>query len=103
MENEQEKDVSVQFEEKKTVTIPEEYRPIGMWGYFGYQLLFAIPCVGFIILLVFAFGGTSNINLKNFARSYFCWLIIGFVLSLIIFIFVSIGLMSYGSMNSFNR
>lgn len=55
--------------------IPEEYRPISMWGYFGYQILFAIPIIGFIFLLVFAFG-SKNINLKNFARSYFCSLII---------------------------
>ena len=57
-------------------TIPEEYKPISMWGYFGYELLFAIPLVGFILLLVFSFGGTQNKNLKNFARSYFCFLII---------------------------
>ena len=52
--------------------ISPEYKPISMWGYFGYEILFAIPCIGFILLCVFAFGGTSNINLKNFARSYFC-------------------------------
>ena len=34
--------------------IPEEYRPISMWGYFGYEILFSIPCVGFILLLVFS-------------------------------------------------
>lgn len=63
--------------------IPPEYAPISMWGYFGYQILFAIPCIGIILLCVFAFGGTQNINLKNFARSYFCSLIIGLVLLLI--------------------
>lgn len=67
--------------ENETINnIPSEYQPISMWGYFGYQLLFAIPCVGFICLLVFAFGGTQNKNLKNFARSYFCMFIIGVVL-----------------------
>ena len=39
--------------------IPEEYRPISMWGYFGYEILFSIPCVGFILLLVFSFGLSS--------------------------------------------
>lgn len=39
--------------------LPEEYRPISMWGYFGYQILFSIPCVGFIALLIFAFGGAA--------------------------------------------
>ena len=66
--------------------IPEEYRPITMWGYFGYQLLFSIPCVGFILLLVFAFGGTKNINLRNFARSYFCLLILVAVLTLVVIV-----------------
>lgn len=53
-----------------------DYTPIGMWGYFGYKLLFLIPIVGFILLIVFSFGGTNNINLRNFARSHFCFLLI---------------------------
>ena len=56
--------------------IPEKYRPISMWGYFGLEILFSIPVVGFIILVVFALGGTRNVNKKNFARSYFCFVII---------------------------
>ena len=64
--------------------IPEEYRPVSMWGYFGYELLFSIPCVGFILLLVFSFGGTKNINLRNFARSYFCFMILMVILILVI-------------------
>ncbi len=63
--------------------IPDEYRPISMWGYFGYEILFSIPCVGFILLLVFSFGGTKNVNLRNFARSYFCLLIVMFILVII--------------------
>lgn len=62
----------------------KDYTPIGMWGYFGYQLLFAIPIVGFILILVFSFGGTRNINLRNYARSTFCWLIIVVVVLLAI-------------------
>ncbi len=50
--------------------LPEEYKPLGMWAYFGYEILFSIPIVGFIFLLVFSFGATKNINLRNFARSY---------------------------------
>ena len=68
--------------------IPDEYKPISMWGYFGYELLFAIPCVGWICLIVFALGGTSNVNLKNFARSYFCFLILAVILGLIGFLLV---------------
>ena len=63
------------------VRIPEEYQPISMWGYFGYEILFSIPLIGIILLLVFAFGGTRNINLQNYARGHFCGLIllIGFL------------------------
>lgn len=64
--------------------IPEEYRPISMWGYFGYEILFSIPCIGLILLIVFSLGGTKNVNLRNFARSYFCFLIIVVVLFFIL-------------------
>lgn len=67
--------------------IPDNYKPISMWGYFGYEILFSIPCVGFILLLVFSFGGTQNVNLKNFARSYFCFII---VFAIIVAIVVSV-------------
>ena len=54
-----------------------------MWGYFGYEILFSIPIVGLILLIVFSVGGTSNVNLKNFARSYFCFLILMVILAVI--------------------
>ena len=50
--------------------IPYEYEPISMWGYFGYEILFSIPIIGFIVLLVYAFGGTRNINLRNFFKYF---------------------------------
>lgn len=83
--------------------IPEEYKPISMWGYFGYEILFSIPCVGFILLLVFSFGGTKNVNLRNFARSYFCFLIIAVILIVIIVLLMG-GLgafTTYGTYNSY--
>jgi len=49
-----------------------DYNPISMWGYFGYGVVFMLPLIGWMIALVFAVGGTSNINLRNFARSQFC-------------------------------
>ena len=65
-------------------SIPEEYRPISMWGYFGYEILFSIPVIGFICLIVMALA-SKNVNKKNFARSYFCFTIICFVIFAIIF------------------
>lgn len=55
---------------KEKNQIPLEYNPISAWGYFGYQLLFSLPIAGFICLIVCSFN--SNINLRNFARSYWC-------------------------------
>ena len=60
--------------------LPEEFKPLGAWAYFGYNILFSIPLVGFILLLVFSLGGTRNINLRNYARSFFCLLLISAVL-----------------------
>lgn len=66
----------------QTNQIPYEYQPISMWGYFGYELLFAIPIVGLILAIVWSFGA-GNINLRNFARSHFCIIIISVVLCII--------------------
>ena len=77
-----------------TTNIPAEYAPISMWGYFGYELLFSIPVLGLIFLIVFAVSA-KNVNLKNFARSYFCYLIIVLIICAIIFsLAVGAGLMS---------
>jgi len=70
---------------------PFDNTPISMWGYFGYQLLFSIPCIGFIFLLIFSLGGTKNVNLKNFARSYFCYIIILLILLVILITTGSLG------------
>ena len=64
--------------------VSEECRPISAWGYVGYQFLFSLPCVGIICLFIFAFGGTKNINLKNFARSYLLIFLIVIVITLIL-------------------
>ena len=72
-----------------------DYTPITMWGYFGYEILFAIPIVGFICLLIFSFSA-NNINLRNFARSYFCFLIIVLVILGILIASGAFAAASYG-------
>ena len=74
----------------KTRKIPAEYTPISMWGYFGYQILFSIPLIGWIIVIVFAITA-PNQNLKNFARSQFCLWIIALVATVI---FAATGLLA---------
>ena len=57
-------------------------KPISMWGYFGLQILFALPVVGWVFAIVFSFA-SPNVNVRNFARSYFCVLIIAAIIALI--------------------
>ena len=63
------------YEKDEIRGLPDKYKPIGAWAYFGYQILFSIPLIGFICLLIFSFSD-SNIHRRSFARSYFCGLII---------------------------
>ncbi len=65
--------------------IPPQYRPLSPWAYMGYNLLFAIPLVGFILLIVFSFND-DNINRRNYARSFFCLFLLSLILFIIIFI-----------------
>ena len=74
-------------------TIPNEYRPLSAWAYFGYNILFAIPLVGFIMLIVFAFD-SSNINRRNYARSFFCAYLVAIIVVLILALVLGISLNS---------
>lgn len=74
--------------------LPAEYKPLGAWAYFGYALLFAIPLVGFILLLVFSLSGTGNVNLRNYARSYFCGLLVVLILCAFVVGMMAAGLFS---------
>lgn len=76
--------------------LPEKYRPLGMWSYFGYTILFSIPLIGFIFLIIYAFSD-KNINRRNFARSYFCVLIIGVILYVIAIALLIAGVITIGA------
>ncbi len=65
--------------------LPSQYRPLGAWAYFGYMILFSIPVIGFILLIVFSFNN-SNINRRNFARSYWCILLLIVILFAVLFV-----------------
>ena len=59
--------------------IPFEYKPISMWGYFGYEILFSIPVVGFIFFAIKK--KDKNENKKSFAKAGFT---INLILSVVI-------------------
>lgn len=77
--------------------LPEELKPISAWGYLGYNLLFAIPLIGTIMLFVYAFGGTNKVNLRNYARSYFCIFLV--TIAVVVFLFITgiLGSLTSGS------
>lgn len=62
--------------------LPEELRPLSAWAYFGYELLYSVPLVGWIFLICHAIG-SRNVNKRNFARSFFCVYVVVLILALI--------------------
>ena len=73
-----------------------KFRPLSPWAYLGYEILFAIPVVGLVLMIVFSFTD-GNINRKNFARSYFCGLLI-----LIILFVIAIAILAFtGQLDAF--
>lgn len=75
------------IEKNEISRLPEKYRPLSAWAYWGLTILFSVPVVGFIFLIIFAFND-SNINRRSFARSYFCVLILA---AIIIAVFCATG------------
>ena len=82
------------YEREEVSALPEKYKPMGAWGYWGWSFLFSIPLIGFIILIATAIGST-NINRRSYARSYFCGffiavLVVAGIVALAIFVFPEI-------------
>ena len=69
-------------EREEISRLPEKYRPLGAWAYFGYTVLFSIPLVGVICLIIFACDGSQVVR-RSFARCYLCVLILVVILVLI--------------------
>jgi len=57
--------------------------PLRVIQYIGMFLLMSIPLVGIILLFVWSFGGSVNLNKKNFARAMLILSAIGLILSII--------------------
>lgn len=64
---------------------PDQFKPLSPWGYVGYTLLFAIPIIGQIFLIVFTFS-KKNLNRRSYARSYWCYLLLGLLVLGIVYL-----------------
>lgn len=51
--------------------------------YFWLMLLFAVPVIGFIVMIIMAFAA-KNKNLKHWVRALLLWVLIGLLLSIIL-------------------
>ena len=67
--------------------LPNEYRPMSAWGYIGYNILFSIPLIGFIMMIVFAFDN-AYIARRNYARSFLWIMLICTILSILFFVLI---------------
>ena len=67
-------------------SIPEEYQPLTIGKFIGFQILFAIPCVGLILAIVFACGAVKNKNLVNWARAQL--IILGVVIAIYVLLMI---------------
>ncbi len=64
--------------------LPAKFKPMSAWSYFWHTILFSIPVVGIVFLIIYAIGGTANINKRSFARSYFCVYILMAIVALVL-------------------
>lgn len=68
--------------------------PFSTGSFFLVQPALMIPVVNLILLLVFAFSGSTNVNLQNYSRAMLIWALIGIGISIIVGI---LGVMAAGS------
>ena len=74
---------------------PQPAESIGSWLLTIFVA--GIPLVGFIYVLVVAFGGSSSEAKKNWARATLIWMVIGIALAIIIGVFAALS--GYGIVN----
>lgn len=67
--------VVVQNREITEADLPAKFKPLSPWAYFGYSLLLSIPIAGIVLLIIWTFN-RSNINRRNWARSFWCALLV---------------------------
>lgn len=60
-----------------------EYRPMSAWAYFGHTVLYSLPIIGFIFLIIHSCK-SNYLARRNYARSYWCALIVAAVVFVIL-------------------
>lgn len=60
-----------------------QYRLLSPWAYVGYGILFTLPVIGWILAIVFALND-DNLNRSNFARGYWCGVLVAVIVVVIL-------------------
>lgn len=63
--------------------------PLGVGQYIGMFLLMCVPLLNVILLFMWSFGGSVNLNKKNFARASLLLGVIAIVLSIVFSVFLT--------------
>jgi len=74
----------------------QEYlkKPMSVGDWFIAMLITAIPLVGLIMLLIWAFGSNVNVNKANWAKASLLWMVIGLVIGFFVFMIVGAAALS---------
>jgi len=86
MENQQEYDNYQKYQEYLK-------QPMSVGDWFIAILITAIPVVGLIMLLVWAFGSNTNVNKANWAKASLIWMVIGMIIGFFIFMVAGAAIM----------
>ncbi len=60
-----------------------QYRLLSPWAYVGYGILFTLPVIGWVFALVYWLND-DNLNRRNFARGYWCGVLVAVIVVVIL-------------------
>ncbi len=79
----------------------QDTTPMSMKDWFITLLISYIPLVGLIMLIIWAFDSSTNVNKKNWAKASLIWMLVGIGIAIIILvIFMSVFMGALSSMES---
>lgn len=83
-----------------TYTGDPKFKPLSPWAYLGYLLLYSVVPFGWIAAIVHA-TNNENINRRNFARGYWCMVLVGVAVSVVLIILsLVLGASLFSALNS---
>ena len=80
-----------------------EYKPISAWGYVGFNILYSIPVIGWLVFLCHVLSPNASSH-RSYARSFLCMLLVSLILVAVLAIagyaFIMIG---FGGIDAFKE